>query len=155
MQISNFDSIRVFLLDPSDRRVERRKEILQWILQGKIISGIAMGIFGLAGLTNLAFSVTSPFFKGFQLVVFMVGFFLSREVFVITKNAEKILYNKGPLLNITIKIANIFTPDYFVDSLFKDTLIAAPFFTSFLVEWLNRPKITSEKIVDLLGKLFI
>ncbi|MBS0627506.1 MAG: hypothetical protein JSS09_04775 [Verrucomicrobia bacterium] len=135
--------------------MEKRKRVLDLVLQGKMISVAAMRIFSLLVLINIVFSVTSPFFRRVQIAIFVVGFFLSREVFLLTKNAENILHSDGPFSNISTKMVSILNLNYFVNSIFKGTLIANPLFTPLLVEWLNQPKIDSKKTIDLLLNQFI
>lgn len=111
-----------------------KEERAEAIFKGKVFTGLATATCGLLTLSSLVSCVGSPILGAFGVAFWGTGCLLGRDSFIAVCNFEDItstILNRG---------TNCCSAAEFVDSLFKNTLVAAPIGTQFLIEILNSPK---------------
>lgn len=138
MEIFNFNEIRKLLLDSTNEGIKKREEVSRAAAHTKALSGLAGGVTGMLGLISLITAVTSPFFGGLGLLFWGVATLTCREIFVISGNVENALSGSGFFGNILSRGVNALTPKIFIESIFKNTWIAGPFFSASIIKELER-----------------
>jgi len=138
MEIFNFNEIRKILLDATDQGQKKREEISRAAAHTKALSGLAMGVTGMLSLISLITAVTHPFFGGLGLLIWGIATLAGREVFIISGNVENALSDNGWFGNIISRGINALTPKMFIDSIFKNTWIAGPFFSASIIKEMER-----------------
>ncbi len=134
MQPCYFNDVQQMLLDPRNQTDQIRQQTTVGFLAGKVISGGAALASGLLTLSSLISCTAFPIIGAAGVCFWGTAFILSKDAFTVIANGENInssLYNRT---------TNALSPSTFVNSLFKDTVIAGPLFGQVAVEMLNSPK---------------
>jgi hypothetical protein len=133
----DFKQISLLLLDPTNQGMKTREEISRYAAHAKTIAGIAMAIFALCCVGNLAIGA------GAECVASAIIAFACKEIFVIAGNVSSTFnHNSGVLGNLTggvlgnigSRAASALSPKKFVDSIFANTWGVGPVFSASLIQ---------------------
>lgn len=134
---THFDHFRKILLDPTPQGIQKREDVKAIYFGIKVAAGTVFTASALVGTSAVISSIAAPILGGITALWAGVGCVLSSEVFIIADNVVKMC--SDDFYNFLSRCRDVIKPDWFVASVLKNTWVAQPFFSSFLIEQLNRP----------------
>lgn len=134
MQPCYFNDVQRVLLDPESFSQKAKAERATGFFMGKVITGAVTGTCGLFTLSSLATCVGFPVVGALGVAFWGTGCLLGRDGFIAVCNFEDITSTGVNRAYSAMSAA------FFVNSLFKNTLVAAPVGSQILIEILNTPK---------------
>ena len=134
-----FQKVQGILVDPSDQGKKMRKQLTQAAGLAKAAAGALIIGSGVVIISSVVACIAHPILGTLGLVLGSASLIASYEGFIIARNIQVIargaIVNLGNLIN---RVMNAVSPDAFVASILKDTLVVDSLFREYIVEELTR-----------------
>ncbi len=137
-----FQNIQRILVDPSDKGQDIRKKLERIGVQGQAAARDLAVCSAVIILASTISCIARPILGTFGLMVGTAFFLASYEGFIIARNVQVIARGAiANVANLVNRVMNVVSPDAFMASVLKDTLVTDVLFRKFIVEKLTQPVI--------------
>lgn len=132
-----FQQIQRVLADPSDQGQNMRQKVAQTAGVAQAAAGALAACSAVIILASAISCVAHPILGAFGLMVGATTLLTSYESFIIARNVQVVA--RGAIANLVNRVMNALrSPDAFVASILKDTLVADALLREFIVEKLTQ-----------------